>query len=226
MVQIALALARFARGQGELYLNLAAELEAAAQVPDLTADPEVEIPTGRGQRQQQILAVPGLAAEDGMKTADIAAAISYDGPNTHTSLQALHKAGLVELVPAATRNVGAWPPVIAPPASSSCAWPPVSVQASGRPTETSRLPCAAIPKRPEALGRPPQHSPPSPSRTSPHGGRAHQSKVARQSGRGPEYCRQLLEDQGVRFDNDLADLSQRVTWDELRRRDESEPVTE
>lgn len=44
--------------------------------------------------------------------------------------------------------------------------------------------------------------------------------------RGPEYCRQLLESQGVRFDNDLADAHQRVTWDELRRRDESEPVTE
>jgi alkylated DNA nucleotide flippase Atl1 len=44
-------------------------------------------------------------------------------------------------------------------------------------------------------------------------------------GRGPERCRQLLEDQEVRFAADgRADESQRVAWDELRRRDEVEPV--
>jgi hypothetical protein len=45
-------------------------------------------------------------------------------------------------------------------------------------------------------------------------------------GCGPDHCRQLLEQQGVRFNDDIADPSQRVTWDELRRRDESEPVSE
>jgi alkylated DNA nucleotide flippase Atl1 len=60
------------------------------------------VPTGRGQRQEQILAAPGLATEDGMKSADVALAIDYDGPNTHTSLQALQKAGLVELVAGVT----------------------------------------------------------------------------------------------------------------------------
>jgi alkylated DNA nucleotide flippase Atl1 len=45
-------------------------------------------------------------------------------------------------------------------------------------------------------------------------------------GRGPDYCKQLLEEQGVTFADDRADPSRRVTWDELRRRDETEPVAE
>lgn len=43
-------------------------------------------------------------------------------------------------------------------------------------------------------------------------------------GRGPDYCRQLLEEQGVRFDGDHAATRQRVAWDELIRRDKDEPV--
>jgi alkylated DNA nucleotide flippase Atl1 len=45
-------------------------------------------------------------------------------------------------------------------------------------------------------------------------------------GRGPDYCEQLLREQGVRFTDGRADESQRVSWDELRRRDEAEPVPE
>jgi alkylated DNA nucleotide flippase Atl1 len=66
---------------------------------------------------------------------------------------------------------------------------------------------------------------PNPERVLNDGGRIN-PKWRDSEGRGPEYCRQLLEDQGVRFDGDVADQRQRVTCDELRRRDESEPVTE
>lgn len=46
-------------------------------------------------------------------------------------------------------------------------------------------------------------------------------------GRGPDHCRSILIEQGVTFDEDgHASISQRVTWDELRRRDEAEPVQE
>jgi alkylated DNA nucleotide flippase Atl1 len=45
-------------------------------------------------------------------------------------------------------------------------------------------------------------------------------------GCGPDYCQQLLKEQGVRFIDGHADPSQRVTWDEFRRRDETEPVAE
>lgn len=52
-----------------------------------------------GKRQLQIVELPGLATEDGMKTADIAAAIEYELPNTYSTLQALVRNQLVELVP-------------------------------------------------------------------------------------------------------------------------------
>lgn len=46
-------------------------------------------------------------------------------------------------------------------------------------------------------------------------------------GRGQDHCRRILIAQGVTFDEDgHASISQRVTWDELRRRDEAEPVQE
>ncbi|WP_460847396.1 MGMT family protein [Phytohabitans suffuscus] len=227
MTQIVLALAKFVRAQGDLYLNLAADLEAAAQVPDLTVDAEVEIPTGRGQRQQQILAVPGLSTENGMKTADIAAAIDYDGPNTHTSLQALHKAGLVELVPAATPQRWRLAPryrttglVFMRMASRVhegewTTYGDISIAVRGD-TKAAR----SVGQAAAALANFPH-----PERILMEGGRIN-PKWRDSQDRGPEYCRQLLEKQGVQFDNDLADATQRVTWDELRRRDESEPVTE
>lgn len=227
MTQIALALAKFARAQGDLYLNLAADLEAAAQVPDLSTDAEVEIPTGRGQRQQQILAVPGLSTENGMKTADIAAAISYDGPNTHTSLQALHKAGLVEPVPGASPQRWRLAPryrttsVVFMRMASRLregewtTYGDISIAVRGD-TKAAR----GVGQAAAALANFPH-----PERILMEGGRIN-PKWRDSQNRGPEYCRQLLESQGVRFDNDLADARQRVTWDELRRRDESEPVTE
>ncbi|MFI6782836.1 hypothetical protein [Micromonospora sp. NPDC050276] len=227
MTQIVLALAKFARAQGDLYLNLAADLEAAAQVPDLTVDAEVEIPTGRGQRQQQILAVPGLATETGMKTADVAAAIGYDGPNTHTSLQALHKAGLVEPVSGATPQRWRLAPryrttsVVFMRMASRVrdgewtTYGDISIAVRGD-TKAAR----GVGQAAAALANFPH-----PERILMEGGRIN-PKWRDSQERGPEYCRQLLEKQGVRFDNDLADARQRVTWDELRRRDESEPVTE
>ena len=44
------------------------------------------------------------------------------------------------------------------------------------------------------------------------------------AGRGPDHCRRLLEDDGVRFVGDHVGRSQRVAWDELRRRDGGPPI--
>lgn len=52
-----------------------------------------------GKRQRQIVEVPGLTDEVGLKTADIAAAIDYEVPNTYTALQALARFQVVEQVP-------------------------------------------------------------------------------------------------------------------------------
>lgn len=52
-----------------------------------------------GKRQLQIVELPGLATEDGLKTADISAAIGYELPNTYSALQALARNRIVEQVP-------------------------------------------------------------------------------------------------------------------------------
>jgi predicted enzyme related to lactoylglutathione lyase len=59
-----------------------------------------------GKRQLQIVELPDLATEDGMKTADIAAAIDYELPNTYSALQALVRNQVVEQVPG--RNPQHW----------------------------------------------------------------------------------------------------------------------
>jgi len=51
-----------------------------------------------GPRQLQIVELPGLAAEEGMKTASVAAAIDYDIPNTYSALQVLARSNVVEQV--------------------------------------------------------------------------------------------------------------------------------
>jgi predicted enzyme related to lactoylglutathione lyase len=52
-----------------------------------------------GKRQFQVVELEGLATEEGLKTADIAAAIGYELPNTYSTLQALVRNQVVEQVP-------------------------------------------------------------------------------------------------------------------------------
>ena len=227
MTESMLALAKFARAQAALFSDLAAELEAAAQVPNLTAEGDIEVPTGRGQRQQQILAVPGLATEDGMKSADVALAIGYDGPNTHTSLQALQKAGLVELVPGVTPQRWRLAPRYR---TTSVVFMRMASRVRGGEWTTYGDISIAVRGDTKAARGVGQAAAalanfPHPERVLMDGGRIN-PKWRDSRDRGPEYCRELLEHQGIRFENDLADPTQRVTWDELRRRDESEPVVE
>lgn len=87
--QLAEVLTRFAAAAGE---------DASAQpVPAEPPHPADE--HALGKRQRQIVEVPGLAAEEGMKTAEVAAAVHYDVPNTYTTLQALARSQVVEQVP-------------------------------------------------------------------------------------------------------------------------------
>jgi hypothetical protein len=68
--------------------------EPAASEPPRPADEHA-----LGKRQLQIVELTGLAEETGMKTADIAAAIGYELPNTYSALQALVRNQVVEQVP-------------------------------------------------------------------------------------------------------------------------------
>jgi predicted enzyme related to lactoylglutathione lyase len=47
----------------------------------------------------QIVELPGLATEDGLKTAEVAAGVDYELPNTYSALQALARNQVVEQVP-------------------------------------------------------------------------------------------------------------------------------
>ena len=83
--------------------EVAEELSSAE--PVATPMPgELEGPAGPadehrlGPRQLQIVELPGLAAEEGMKTAAVAAAIDYDVPNTYSALQVLARSQVVEQV--------------------------------------------------------------------------------------------------------------------------------
>jgi predicted enzyme related to lactoylglutathione lyase len=70
------------------------EAEPLAEQPPSPADEHA-----LGKRQRQIVELPGLTSEDGLKTADIAARIDYEVPNTYTALQALARSQVVEQVP-------------------------------------------------------------------------------------------------------------------------------
>jgi alkylated DNA nucleotide flippase Atl1 len=220
------AFATLARSIGEALLRFADECGDAA--PDSGASPtaEVDVPVGRGQRQQQILDLPGLAAEQGMKTSDVANGIGYEVPNTHSTLQALERNGLIEGVKGSSpqrwrlaaryRNTA---PVFMRIASRLRAgewttYGDISI-AVRDDTKAARGVGRAAAKLSDF---------PHPERVLMDGGVINPNWIDAE-GRGPTYCQQLLSEQGVRFDESgRADPSQRVAWDELRRRDELEPV--
>ena len=226
MSEQTLAITRFARTVADAFLALAADLETAATIPD-TASEEVVLPVARGQRQQQILELSGLATEEGMKTADVATAIKYEVPNTYSTLQALERAGLVEMVPSVTPQT--WrlasryrtnAPVFMRLASRLrreewTTYGDISIAVRGDTKASRGVGRAAATIRDF----------PYPERVLMEGGFVNPN-WRDSAGRGPDHCRRLLEEDGVRFIDDHADHSQRITWDELRRRDEAEPVRE
>jgi alkylated DNA nucleotide flippase Atl1 len=219
-------LAKFARAAGDALLTFAGDLEATTSVPDLV-DQDVEIPIGRGLRQQQILELPGLATEDGMKTAEVAAAIQYEVPNTYSTMQALERAGLVEMITGATPQ--RWRLASRYRTTATVFMRIASRVREGEWTTYGDISIAVRgdTKAARAVGRAAAalQSFPYPERVLMEGGQINPKWVDSQ-GRGPEYCEQLLRQQGINFIDGRADAKQRVPWDELRRRDEAEPVAE
>jgi len=216
------AVSRFVRAVSSTLCDLAADLESAPPAPQPTGD-QPEIPLGRGARQQQILDLPGLLTEQGMKTADIAAAIDYQQPNTWSTLRSLDRAGLVELVGGrapqrwrlATRyraTVAVFIRIAAQVHAGE--WTTdadISLAARGD-TKAARTVARAA----GALAQFPH-----PERVLTEGGVI--SPAWRDSdGHDHTHCRRLLHQQGVRFSGGRADPGQRVTWDELHRRDRTQ----
>ncbi|GAA1019925.1 MULTISPECIES: hypothetical protein [Amycolatopsis] len=219
------ALTNFLRTVSDACLTFASELETASATPAPAED--IELPRGRGQRQQQILELLPTTDDAGMKTADIAATIEYEVPNTHSTLQALERAGLVEMVPRATPQ--RWR-IAARYRTTSAVFKRVSSRI--RKGEWASYGDISIAVRGDTaaargVGRAAATDPefPHPERLLMDDGsvnpRWHDSE-----GRGPEHCQLLLEKQGIKFTDGRASSAQRVSWALLAERDKTEAVPE
>jgi alkylated DNA nucleotide flippase Atl1 len=189
-------------------------------------DDEVAVPEGRGQRQRQILGLTDLGTESGMKTAEVAAAIGYEVPNTHSTLQALERAGLVEMI----RGVQPQTWRLAPRYRNNA---PVFARVASRIRAGEWATYGDISiavrgdhKASRGVGRAAATMPsfPNPHRLLLDGGRIHPEWKS-SDGQGPEECRRRLEAEGIRFDDEhRASAQHRVAWDTLLERDKTEPV--
>lgn len=211
--------------QSEAVVKLAAAISAALEqfVRDYTADvtldttePEV---TGLGSRQQQAYEVLLAGPEEGLKTAEVAAAMGgYDVPNAYLTLKSLVNRGLVEQVPGsspqrwrANRSRGSSGPYLAAAqfvrAGEWTTYGDVSIAVRGDDRAA------------RAVGRAAATLPdfPNPERILQAGG-VIPDGWRDSMGRGPEECRRRLAEQGIAFKGIHADPAKRLPWEELRRR--------
>ncbi len=220
-----LALANFLRAVSQACLTFATELETASSAVVLAED--AALPKGRGARQQQILELPRLADEGGLKTAEIANLIDYEVPNTHSTLQALERSGLVELVPGTAPQCWRLTPRYR---TTSAVFKRVASRI--RAGEWASYGDISIAIRNDtaaarAVGRVAATDPdfPHPERLLMDSGKVNPNWCDSE-GRGPDHCRRLLEEQGITFVKDHASSSQRVSWATLAERDRAEDVPE
>ncbi len=105
--ELATALSTFLRriepllsGTASATHDLALALDRLAESPPGADFLGQATPQPRGPRQQQIVGILDNAeGEDGLKTGEVAAAVSMDQPNAYTTLQSLQGQGIVEMVP-------------------------------------------------------------------------------------------------------------------------------
>lgn len=175
-----------------------------------------ELPSVRGAVQRRILRQPGLFTERGMTATEVAAALDHDEPNTHTSLTSLQKAGLLELIGD----------------TSPRRWRHEQQQRTDRVLLMSRL----VPRgrwttygdfaiavygnllmaRAVARAAAKNLAFANPHRVLMSRGRISPGWRDEQ-GRGPERCRELLEEDGVRVSpNGIAAARAFIGWEELK----------
>jgi alkylated DNA nucleotide flippase Atl1 len=221
IADLAQSFARDLNGFANRVLELGA-IESPIDFEDLPPDPADQV---SGSRQAQVVALPGLADDDGMKTGDIAEAIGYDQPNTYTTLQTLSVRGLVELIP--NKHPQHWR-LVAKYRASASSQPYLEMARLVRRGEWTTYGDISIAVRGEtsgarAVGRAAATLPhfPSPHRVLQQGGSIPEGWRDSQ-GRGPDECRRRLEQEGVLFRDGLAETTKRVMWDELVHRSESQ----
>ncbi len=223
------ACAVFARAQVKAWSELAEALLDVDEAP-LAITEEVRDPSddhNLGARQRQIIALDGLASEGGVKTAEIANAISYELPNTYSTLQALARQGIVEQVP--NKEPQHWRLARRYRPNTDAFMKIVGHVKPGEWTTYGDVSIAVVGhnKAARGVGRAAATVPtfPNPERVLMEGGTVNPNWRDSQ-GRGPVECRRRLEAQGVRFQGEHADPAQRVTWDELQRRDAQAAVND
>jgi alkylated DNA nucleotide flippase Atl1 len=221
-----LAFANFLRSISDACLTLAIQLEENAAEVSIPAE-DAELPQGRGRRQQQILTLAPLSEEAGLKTADIATLINYEVPNTHSTLQALERAGLVELVPRTSPQH--WR-LASRYRTTSAVFKRVASRI--RRGEWASYGDISIAVRGDTaaargVGRAAATDPtfPHPERLLMDDGTVN-PKWHGSGGRGPDHCQRLLEEEGITFVDGHASSSQRVSWAVLAERDQTEAVTQ
>ncbi len=216
-------LARLARQIAKSLDEFATALEEADDEQALEQLQDVAEP-GRdhnlGSRQRQIVELPGLATENGMKTGAIATAIDYEVPNTYSTLQALARAGIVEQVP--DKEPQHWR-LARRYRSNAPAFMRIAAHVRrGEWTTYGDISIAVMgsPRGARGVGRAAATLPdfPNPHRVLMEGGTVNPNWRS-DEGLGPEECERRLRDEGVRLDSDgRADRAQRVAWEELMRR--------
>jgi predicted enzyme related to lactoylglutathione lyase len=200
----------------EAWTRLARSLEAAlhefaegaaqldADVDDLAVSeqlPRAADEHALGKRQRQIIELAGLATEEGLKTADIAASIGYEVPNTYSALQALARYQVVEQVPG--KEPQHWRLIRRYRVASQVFTRLVAVVDSGEWTTAGDVSVAARGdlRATEAIIH------------------AHLSHRVLGDAIADDETRQRLAVEGVDFLEDgRADPRRRVSWDELARR--------
>lgn len=192
-------------------------------VKDYTAEANLEAAEpdlgGLGPRQREAYDALIGAPDDGLKTAEVAAAMGgYDTPNAYLTLKSLVSRGLIELIPGS--NPQRWRAV----RSRGTSAPYLVAAQLVRSGEWTTYGDVSIAVRGDdhaarAVGRSAATLPdfPHPERILQAGGVIPDGWRDSQ-GRGPEECRRRLEQQGVRFKDDRADPAQRLPWEELRGR--------
>lgn len=219
------AQAKFFRSVARALEELAtAVTEDAAEEPlaldEAAPDPGMEHNLGR--RQRQILELPALAHADGVKTSQIADAIQYEVPNTYTTLQALARHGIVEQV--SGKEPQHWRLARRYRGNAEAFMRIASNVRKGEWTTYGDVSIAVIghPNGARGAGRAAATAPefPNPHRVLMEGGTINPNWRDGE-GRGPAECRRRLEeDDGVPFnEEDVADPTRRVAWDELMKRD-------
>ena len=195
------------------------EGEADLRTPDDVVLPEDEY--NLGKRQRQIVNLPDLTTDSGIRTADIARAIDYEVPNTYTTLQALARAGIVEQVP--NREPQHWRLARRYRPNSEAFMRMARHVRAGEWTTYGDISIAVFGnhKAARGVGRAAATIAnfPNPHRVLLEGGVIAPTWEDR-AGRGPEECRRRLAEEHITFTGDgRADPTRRIAWDELMRRD-------